>query len=288
MTHNLSQCQFLIQKAAAAGAKALFLPEASDYIAPSASETVSLVQPTSTSPFVLGLQKSARKYGLPVNVGIHEPTINGQKVKNTLVWIDEHGALKHRYQKLHLFDVDIPGGPTLKESNSVEKGTEIVPPFPTIVGNVGMLICFDVRNLPPHLSHRMGDCGANIKLIKETQLRFPEPSLALRRQGAHIITYPSAFTVPTGIAHWTALLRARAIETQSYVIAAAQVGQHNEKRTSYGHSMIVSPWGDIVAELGGEKKEEPEIAVAEIDLGKLEKIRREMPLVRRTDVYPEV
>ncbi|KAL8712261.1 MAG: hypothetical protein Q9220_003412 [cf. Caloplaca sp. 1 TL-2023] len=264
MTHNLSQCQSLVKKAAAAGAKALFLPEASDYIAPSASETVSLVQPTSTSPFVLGLQDSARKYALPINVGIHEPTTKGeQKVKNTLIWIDGNGTLKHRYQKLHLFDVDIPdGGPTLKESNSVEKGMEIVPPFSTALGNVGMLICFD--------------------------LRFPEPSLALHRQGAHIITYPSAFTIPTGLAHWSTLLRARAIETQSYVIAAAQVGPHNEKRASYGHSMIVSPWGEVVAELGGEKKEEPEVAFGEIDLEGLERVRREMPLVRRTDVYPEV
>lgn len=121
-----------------------------------------------------------------------------------------------------------------------------------------------------------------------TQLRFPEPSLSLRRQGAQIITYPSAFTVPTGRAHWSTLLRARAIETQSYVIAAAQVGSHNEKRSSYGHSMIASPWGEILAELGGETKEEPEIAVGEIDLDKMEKIRKEMPLLRRTDVYPEI
>ncbi|KAI4127794.1 MAG: hypothetical protein LQ338_003023 [Usnochroma carphineum] len=262
MAHNLSQCRFLVQKAVAAGAKALFLPEASDYIAPSASETVSLAQPTSTSPFVAGLQSSAKEYNLPINVGIHEPAKDGKKVKNTLIWIDDQGEIKQRYRKLHLFDVDIPGGPVLKESNSVEKGMKIVEPFETALGSVGMLICFD--------------------------LRFPEPSLSLRRQGAHIITYPSAFTVPTGIAHWSTLLRARAIETQSYVIAAAQVGSHNEKRTSYGHSMIVSPWGDVVAELGGEKKVEPEIAVADIDLGRMEKIRKEMPLLRRTDVYPEI
>ncbi|KAL8722417.1 MAG: hypothetical protein Q9225_001096 [Loekoesia sp. 1 TL-2023] len=241
---------------------ALFLPEASDYIAPSASETISLAQPTSTSPFVQGLQSSAREHRLPINVGIHEPAQDGKKVKNTLVWIDESGEIKQRYQKLHLFDVDIPGGPVLKESNSVEKGMEILPPFSTAVGNVGMLICFD--------------------------LRFPEPSLSLRRQGAHIITYPSAFTVPTGLAHWSTLLRARAIETQSYIIAAAQVGSHNEKRTSYGHSMIVSPWGDVIVELSGEKKEAPEIAVGEIDLARMNKIRKEMPLLRRTDVYPEI
>ncbi|KAL8763383.1 MAG: hypothetical protein Q9184_000771 [Pyrenodesmia sp. 2 TL-2023] len=259
MLHNLSQCRQLVQKAVAAGAKALFLPEASDYIAPSAAETISLVQPISTSPFVLGLQSSAKEYRLPISVGIHEPTQDGKKVKNTLVWIDEHGEITQRYQKLHLFDVDIPGGPTLEESSSVEKGMEIVKPFETPVGNVGMLICFD--------------------------LRFPEPSLSLRRQGAHIITYPSAFTVPTGIAHWSTLLRARAIETQSYVVAAAQVGSHNDKRTSYGHSMIVSPWGDVLAELGGEMKDGPEIAVGGIDLERMERMRKEMPLIRRTDVY---
>ncbi|KAL8859425.1 MAG: hypothetical protein Q9178_004103 [Gyalolechia marmorata] len=262
MVNNLAQCQILIRKAVAAGAKALFLPEASDYIAPTASETIRLVQPTSSSPFVLGLQASAREHSLAINVGIHEPTQDGKKVKNSLIWINESGHIERRYQKLHLFDVDIPWGPVLKESNSVEKGMEIVPPFPTAVGNVGLLICFD--------------------------LRFPEPAISLRRQGAHIITYPSAFTVPTGIAHWSTLLRARAIETQSYVIAAAQVGSHNDKRTSYGHSMIVSPWGDVVAELGGEEKDEPEIAVGEIDLKRMEKIRNEMPLLRRTDVYPEI
>ena len=103
----------------------------------------------------------------------------------------------------------------------MEEGTQILPPFDTPLGRVGLTICFD--------------------------LRFPEISLALKRQNAEIITYPSAFTIPTGRAHWETLLRARAIETESYVIAAAQVGQHNEKRASYGHSLIVSPWGEIVA-----------------------------------------
>lgn len=109
----------------------------------------------------------------------------------------------------------------------------------------------------------------------------------MRRQDAEIITYPSAFTVPTGKAHWESLLRARAIETQSYVIAAAQAGPHNEKRRSYGHSIIVNPWGEVVAELG-EDHHEPQIATADIDLDLVAKIRREMPLLRRTDLYPEV
>ena len=113
------------------------------------------------------------------------------------------------------------------------------------------------------------------------QLRFPEISLALRHQGCEILTFPSAFTVPTGKAHWEVLLRARAIETQSYVIAAAQVGRHNEKRVSYGHSMIVDPWGVVLADVGA-KDDGPEVATAVIDLELLRKVRREMPLARRT------
>ncbi|KAJ4296496.1 Carbon-nitrogen hydrolase [Kalmusia sp. IMI 367209] len=231
MTHNLTQCTNLIKKASEAGAKALFLPEASDYIASNASETVSLCKSVSDSEFVTGLRKEAKSHRLPISVGVHEPTASGQKVKNTLLWISEDGEIVQRYQKLHLFDVEIKDGPILKESNSVEKGERIEDPFSTAIGKVGMLICFD--------------------------LRFPEPALVLRHRGAQILTFPSAFTVPTGKAHWETLLRARAIETQSYVFAAAQVGFHNEEKTrrSYGHSMVVDPWGKVVAELGGEEDE---------------------------------
>lgn len=160
---------------------------------------------------------------------------------------------------------------------------EIVPPFETPVGRVGLCICFDVSK--PYLNSI--EWSANEYPFNSIQLRFPEISLALKRQNAQIITYPSAFTVPTGEAHWEALLRARAIETQAYVIAAAQAGPHNEKRRSYGHSLIVNPWGEVVARLGGEHGE-PEIATANIDLEMVAKIRREMPLLRRTDVYAEV
>lgn len=232
---------------------------------------MSLCQPVSTSQFVLGLQNEAKKHSLPIHVGLHEPLDSKagadqpKKIKNTLVWIDEKGDITQRYQKLHLFDMDLSdtGGPKMKESDSIEAGGSILPPFDTALGKVGSLICFD--------------------------LRFPEVALALKRQKADIITYPSAFTPATGAAHWHALLRARAIETQTYVIAAAQVGAHNEKRTSYGHTIVISPWGEVLAELGGaeEKKEkgdawEPEIVLAEIDLDVSNKIRREMPLLRRT------
>ncbi|KAL9126178.1 MAG: hypothetical protein Q9217_004740, partial [Psora testacea] len=171
MAHNLTQCRLLISKAVTAGAKALFLPEASDYIASSPAETISLAVPTSKSPFVRGLQHEASKHGLAINVGIHEPAEGGKRVKNTLIWIDEEGEIVHHYQKLHLFDVDIPDGPVLKESDSVEPGSALVPPFSTALGVVGLMICFD--------------------------LRFPMLSTRLRDLGAQVLTYPSAFTVPT-------------------------------------------------------------------------------------------
>lgn len=205
-------------------------------------------------------------------MGIHEPAEGGKKVRNALVWIDEHGNIAHRYQKVHLFDVDLPGGPALKESNSVEAGGTTVAPINTPIGKLGMMICFD--------------------------LRFPEISLRLRRQGAQVLVYPSAFTVPTGKAHWEALLRARAIENQAYVIAAAQCGRHNGKRVSYGDSVVVAPWGDIVgrldrvedadAEKEGEGVRDPQLLTVDLDLESVEKARREVPLLRRTDVYPEL
>ncbi|KAK4459717.1 carbon-nitrogen hydrolase [Cladorrhinum samala] len=261
MAHNLRQCQVLVKKAVKAGAKALFLPEATDYIGSTPQETVGLVKPVNESEFVLGLREEARREKLPIHVGVHEPGLDRQKVKNTVLWINEHGEIAHRYQKMHLFDVEIKDGPVLKESKSVERGSQIQPPFDTPFGKVASTICFDIR--------------------------FPEMGLALKRMGADIITFPSAFTVPTGKAHWEVLLRARAIETQSYVIAAAQVGRHNDKRVSYGHSMIVDPWGVVLADLG-DKSDEPEIATARIDHELLRKVRAEMPLNRRTDVYPEV
>ena len=212
-----------------------------------------------------GLQAEARKHSLPIQVGLHEPSPVEGKIKNTLVWLDAQGSLTNRYQKLHLFDMDLSdtGGPKMRESDVIEAGPEILPPYDTELGKVGALICFD--------------------------LRFAEVALALKRMGVQVLTYPSAFTPETGKMHWHALLRARAIETQAYVVAAAQVGAHNEKRSSYGHSLVVDPWGRVVAELGGvEEKEakgsewEPEIAVFDIDLDKCRKLAKEMPLLRRT------
>lgn len=159
----------------------------------------------------------------------------------------------------------------MKESNTTVPGKEIVPPFASSVGSVGSQICFDVR--------------------------FPEPAIRLRRLGAEILVYPSAFTVPTGkMGHWEILLRARAIEAECYVVAAAQCGRHNGKRVSYGDSLVVDPRGQIVTrasrveDLDAEKVDarEPELLLFDIDEGLIEKARKSIPLDRRTDVYPEI
>ncbi|KAF9210509.1 Nitrilase [Podila verticillata] len=181
------------------------------------------------------------------------------KLYNTHVLINHHGDIVSSYRKIHLFDVNIANGPILMESNNTVSGTQLVAPVPTPAGRVGLGICYD--------------------------LRFPEMALALRKQGAEMLTYPSAFTVKTGEAHWEVLLRSRAIETQSYVVAAAQAGKHSDKRASYGHSMIVDPWGKVLAECDGHSEG---IAVAFVDLASLTRIRAEMPVLehRRYDIFP--
>ncbi|CAK7241947.1 MAG: Carbon-nitrogen hydrolase [Sporothrix thermara] len=315
VAHNLEQCVSLVRRAAAAGAKVLFLPEASDYIATSPEQALALAQPVDESPFVLGLQSAAAQHGVAVHVGIHVPVAvtaaaagsnpvmptvrsEGQavstagaaatsataaavtKLLNRTIYIDPAGEIAPygNYDKLHLFDYAAAG---LRESAQTQAGTALLPPYSTPVGRLGSLTCFD--------------------------LRFPEPAIALAHYAkpapAQIITYPSAFTVPTGRAHWEVLLRARAIESQCYVVAAAQVGRHNAKRVSYGRSLAVDPWGKVLCRLGGvvgsedenatgpdvgnaEEGAEGQLGLVDIDLSVWESVRERLPLIRRTDVYP--
>jgi predicted amidohydrolase len=231
--------------------------------------------PQQTSPFVVGLREAAKKHAVAVHVGIHHPIEDqgaqaARKLLNRALYITSDGAIQDSasYDKLHVFDYG-----SLKESATVQPGSRFTPPFASPVGTIGSLICFD--------------------------LRFPETALALAQPGpkspwrdrpAQIVTYPSAFTIRTGEAHWEPLLRARAIETQSWVVASAQVGRHNEKRASYGRSLVVDPWGRVVLRLKGVNAEDgaaedgavEEIGFVEIDLEELGRVRREMPLQRRT------
>jgi len=257
---NLAACQRLFQLAVSRGAKLLFLPEASDYISRSPNETLELCTDVNASPFVLGLRRSAKTHSLPIVAGIHEPSGHAHQVRNTCIYISSTGEISHSYQKLHLFDVKTPEV-TLTESITTAAGNEFCLPFATPAGILGLQICFDVR--------------------------FPEGARWLVNRGAEILTYPSAFTVPTGRAHWELLLRARAVETQSWVVAPAQAGAHNEKRSSWGGACVIDPWGTVVARCkNGDEAVGEDVCFAEVDLAVGRRVAGECVLRRRVWVTP--
>ncbi|EUC26682.1 hypothetical protein COCCADRAFT_42294 [Bipolaris zeicola 26-R-13] len=251
---NLHISEDLIQQASSEGAQAIFFPEASDYICSDGARCKQLCQPIEYSIFVQGLRKQARKYKLPVAVGIHEPCTDAEntRVKNTLVWINEAGEVLHRYQKVHMLEMKLSDGPQIHEGDFCQPGRSVLSPFETPIGRVGAMICFD--------------------------LRFPSLAQKLVSMGAEILIYPSAFVPNTGELHWIPLLQARAIECQAYVIAPDQVGQHNEQRSSYGHSVVIDPWGRIIAQLGSE---ENVLAYAEIDREQVKHARQSLFLRKR-------
>lgn len=257
---NLETSSALIRRAKARGAQMVFLPEACDYIGESKQQSMDMAE-SIQGEIINHYKKLAKDLDVWLSIGgFHEKgpeNTEKNRVYNTHVVINSHGVIEDTYSKTHMFDLDIPGKVRLCESDYTIPGSKITPPVATPVGKVGMAICYDMR--------------------------FPELSQALTQLGAEILTYPSAFTVPTGMAHWEVLLRNRAIECQCYVVAAAQAGRHNDKRSSYGHSMVIDPWGTVIAEC-------PEgigVVTAEIDLKYLEKVRTQMPVQQhhRHDLY---
>ncbi|XP_073493705.1 deaminated glutathione amidase [Phyllobates terribilis] len=257
---NFSTCSRLVQEASAHRACMVFLPEACDYIGGSTEETLNLAE-TLQGDLIQRYSGLARDCSVWLSLGgFHEKGSDWDKdrrISNSHVILNPEGHIVSVYRKAHLFDVELQSGITLWESGFTVPGDEIVPPVSTPGGKVGLAVCYD--------------------------LRFPEMSLVLSREGAEILTYPSAFTVTTGLAHWEVLLRARAIENQCYVVAAAQTGVHNAHRTSYGHAMVVDPWGVVVAQC----TDGTGLCYAEIDLPYLQRVRREMPVQdhRRPDLY---
>ncbi|XP_040508369.1 deaminated glutathione amidase isoform X3 [Gallus gallus] len=260
---NFSGCAALVRAAARRGACLVFLPEGFDYIGRDSAQTLSLAE-SLDGDLMARYSTLARDCGVWLSLGgFHERRADWpstQRIYNCHVLLDPTGRLAAAYRKTHLCDVELEGRVTMKESSFTNPGTEIVPPISTPAGMLGLSICYD--------------------------LRFPEISLALRHAGAEILTYPSAFTFPTGSAHWEVLLRARAIETQCYVVAAAQTGRNHEGRVSYGHTLVADPWGAVVAQCS----EGPGLCYAEIDLEYLRRVRREIPVQshRRADLYGTV
>ncbi|XP_007485022.1 deaminated glutathione amidase isoform X3 [Monodelphis domestica] len=257
---TFAACSGLVREAAKLGACLAFLPEAFDFIARDPAETLQLSEPLG-GDLVSRYAQLARECGLWISLGgFHERGQDWeqtQRIYNCHVLLDNKGSIVATYRKTHLCDVELPGQGSMCESNSTAPGPTLGSPISTPAGKVGLAICYD--------------------------LRFPELSLALAQNGAEILTYPSAFGSVTGPAHWEVLLRARAIETQCYVVAAAQWGQHHEKRGSYGHSMVVDPWGVVVARCS----EGPGLCLAHIDLAYLRQVRQHMPVAqhRRPDLY---
>ncbi|WFD30805.1 beta-ureidopropionase [Malassezia sp. CBS 17886] len=225
---NLAVAAALVCRAADAGAKAVFLPEATDFIA-AAPSVRELVRSPEADAFVQGMCEAARMKRVWISVGVHErpPVAMDERAPenrppherayadtergrcfNTQLLIDDEGTVRERYRKLHLYDVDIRNGPSILESRTTIAGDCLVPPVDSPVGRIGV---------------RAQRCLSSLQMLTCYDMRFPEPSLALRARGAHILTYPSAFAVRTGAAHWQTLLQARAIDTQCWVFAAAQV-----------------------------------------------------------------
>jgi deaminated glutathione amidase len=252
---NLTTCRALVDRAAAEGAQLAVLPECFAFLGrgegdkmPHAESLDQGGQDRQGGPILDTLRELATRHGIWV-IGGGLPEIvpgDARRAYNTAVVVDPRGAIAARYRKIHLFDIDIPGT-TMRESDATRAGDELV--VVDIGGaKVGLSICYDVRF--PELYRR---------LVKD--------------RGAEVLLVPAAFTAHTGAAHWHLLLRARAIEDQAWVVAAAQWGQHNEKRHSYGHTLVVDPWGTIVGEQDGGDG----VVLATLDSETLEKRRTQMP-----------
>nr|UKS89438.1 nitrilase [synthetic construct]CAB3264337.1 nitrilase homolog 1-like [Phallusia mammillata] len=245
---NFKQGKLLVCESKRRGAVMTFLPEACDFVASNSPELAEFISSdTSVSSWYCELARS-EKIWISLG-GIHRKCAGDDQSKCRVshVIINDVGEITSVYDKCHLFSVDIPGKITLKETDRCVPGSAITDVTETPIGRVASLICYDVR--------------------------FPQMSCELRRRGAEILTYPSAFTVPTGHAHWHALLRSRAIETQCYVVAAALTGKHGT-RSFYGHSLVVDPWGTVLADAGDEVG----VSTASVDLGYMQTIRENMPI----------
>ena len=249
---NLATCRRLGDEAGSAGAKVIVLPECFAFLGRAEGEKMKyaeVIDGARPGPILETLVGISEKHGAVVIGGGMPETVPGdpQRAYNTAVVVAPGKGVIGRYRKVHLFDVDIPGGATLRESDGTVAGQNAL-----VVAahglRFGVSICYD--------------------------LRFPELYRRLWREGgADVLLVPAAFTAHTGAAHWHLLLRARAVEDQAYVVAAGQWGRHNEKRHSYGHSLVVDPWGAIVA----EQAEGDGVVLAALDPAVVEKTRRNMP-----------
>ncbi len=243
---NLAQAEDLIDLAVRRGAELVGLPENFSFLG---DEDAKLAQSDSIAQESEKFIKTmAQRFQVSILGGGFPVPVEGGKVYNTALLIDRSGQEVARYEKVHLFDVNLPDGNTYQESQTVLAGLRVPPVYPSKeLGNLGLSVCYDVR--------------------------FPELYRQLSQMGAEVLFVPAAFTAYTGKDHWQVLLQARAIENTCYVIAPAQTGRHNSIRQSHGHAMIIDPWGVILADAG----DAPGVAIAAIEPARLEQVRRQMP-----------
>lgn len=251
---NLHAAAALIREAAGQGAQFIATPENTCHMRSPQTEKLKSAKPEDTHPGIPFFSELARELGVFLLAGSLSIRLEDNRIANRSYLFGDNGEIAAHYDKIHLFDVDLPTGESHRESALVRPGEHaVVAAMPW--GKLGMSICYD--------------------------LRFAYLYRDLAKAGASIISVPAAFTVPTGQAHWHTLLRARAIETGAFVMAPAQCGEHEGGRRTYGHSLIIGPWGEILAE-GGE---EPGIIMGDLDLSAVEKARAAIPALRHDREY---
>jgi len=240
-----------VERAAGEGAHMLFTPEMSALLDRDRARAAANIVAEEQDVALAAVREAAAKHGLWVHLGslaVRSGDGDGRFANRGFV-IDDEGVIRARYDKMHLFDVDLPDGQSIRESAAYAPGSGAVA-VDTPWGRLGLAICYD--------------------------LRFPDLFRALSDAGATMLAVPAAFTVPTGRAHWHTLLRARAIEAAAFVIAAAQTGHHADGRQTYGHSLVVNPWGDILLDMG----EEQGVALVELDPASVAEARGRIPVLQ--------
>jgi deaminated glutathione amidase len=247
-----------VEEARNGGAAMLFTPEMSGLLDRDRERARPIMRREADDPVLAAVRDAAAKAGIWVHLGsLALLAEEGDKLVNRGFVLDSAGAIRARYDKMHLFDVDLPTGESWRESASYRGGERPVL-VETPLGLLGLSICYD--------------------------LRFAGLYAALSDHGATLFSIPAAFTVPTGEAHWHVLMRARAIEAGAFVVAAAQVGAHADGRRTYGHSLVVDPWGRVLLDMGGEA---PGLGFADLDPAAVEEVRSRLPAIRHRRVIPE-
>jgi predicted amidohydrolase len=256
---NLFAIKDAAQEAAAAGAQVLFTPEMSILLDRNRERARSWIEGSGPGEVTERLFNYADEFGIDIALGSQAVTGTGGKWANRSMYFSRHGegaVDPVTYDKIHMFDVQLSTGEAWRESAAYEPGREVVTVEDTPVGRLGLTVCYD--------------------------LRFPALFGALSDRRCETIAVPAAFTKPTGEAHWHVMLRARAIEAQAFVIAAAQVGSHADGRETYGHSLVVDPWGEVLLDMGGEA---PGLAFCDIDLRRVAEVRAQIPaLANRREI----